>query len=153
MNEHDHQGHEDHSEQAVDLLRELVQLEYDTMAAYRAAIDRVADVDARAELAMFFDDHQRTARALASCIDRYGGATRTRADLERAWTRGRVAVDDLAGDNALLHALAQLEDNMHAAFERAQSGLRPIADPPLASAVEAALAAEEAHREWLLHAS
>jgi bacterioferritin (cytochrome b1) len=146
-------NHEEETHRAVDLLRELVQLEYDTMAAYRAAIDRVASIDARAELALFFDDHEDTARALASCIHRYGGAAKPDTDLEQAWTRGRVAIAELAGDHALLGALAHLENNIHTAYERAQSDLRALADPPLASAFESALAAEELHREWLLRAS
>jgi len=150
MPTHDHENGTEHT---VDLLCQLVQLEYDTMAAYRAAIGRVDSTDARAELALFFDHHEATAKALASCIDRYGGAARSGTDLDQAWNRGRVALADLADDHSLLEALAHLEDDIHTAYERAQSDLRAVGDPPLASAVESALAAEEFHREWLRHAS
>ncbi len=145
--------HDHGPEHTVDLLTRLVQLEYDTMAAYRAAIGRVDDIDARAELALFFEHHEATANALATCITRYGGTADAGMDLDEAWSRGRVAIADLADDHALLEALAHVEDEIHTAYEHAQSDLRSIGDPPLASAVESALAAEEFHREWLRHAS
>jgi bacterioferritin (cytochrome b1) len=144
------QTHEAETTHAVDLLNELVQLEYDTMAVYRTAIDRVDSVDARTELALFFDDHERSAQALTACIERYGG-TKVGMDLETAWAKAHAAIADVAGDEALLGALAHREDDIHSAYERAQADLRALADPPLASALESALAAEEFHREWLLH--
>jgi bacterioferritin (cytochrome b1) len=137
---------------AVDVLNDLIQLEYDTMAAYRAALDRIDSVNARRELAQFFGDHEAHARSLASCVERYGGRAKTGGDLKQLWTRGRVILADLAGDEAVLAALRRLESEVHRAYERAQHDLRMVGDAPLAAAFDAALAHEDHHVLWLGHA-
>jgi hypothetical protein len=136
---------------AMQRLGELIQLEYDTMAAYRAAIDRVDSTAARGELAMFFEDHEATARTLSSCVERYGGRP-VAGDLARAWETWGHAIADIESDAALIAALAHLEENVHVAYERAQRDLRLLGDPPLAFALGSALADEEHHHEWLTHA-
>jgi len=130
---------------AVSVLNDLIQLEYDTMAAYRAAIDRIDSVGVRRELAQFFSDHEAHTRTLATCVERYGGHPKSGGDLKQLWTRGRVILADLAGDEAVLSALGHIETDMHRAYERAQTELRTFADPPLAAAFEAALAHEDSH--------
>lgn len=137
--------------ETIEQLDRLIQLEYDTMAAYRAAMDRVHDTASRGELELFFDDHDETARALKSCVARYG-ADAHRGDLERAWKKGSRVIDRAHGDVAVLGALADLEGEVHRAYERAQANLRQVADAPLASVITAALAEEEQHRQWLVRA-
>ena len=121
------------------------------MAAYRAAMDRVQSTASRGELELFFGDHDDTVRTLASCISRYGGKAH-HGDLERAWTKGGEAVGRAQGDMAVLGALADLEGKGHRAYEKAQEHLRQVGDPPLASVIAAALAEDEQHRAWLVHA-
>jgi len=137
---------------AVAVLNDLIQLEYDTMAAYRAAIDRIDSMLVRRELAQFFADHEAHTRTLTTCVERYGGRAKTGGDLKQLWTRGRVILADLAGDDAVLTALKRLESNVHRAYERAQSELRYVGDPPLAAAFDGALAEEDHHVLWLVHA-
>jgi len=137
---------------AVDVLNELIQREHDTMAAYRAAIDRIDSLLARRELAQFFADHEAQARRLASCVERYGGRPKTGGDLKQLWTKGRIILADMAGDDAVLVALKRLEAEVHRAYERAQDLLRNLADPPLATVLESALAEEDHHVLWLVHA-
>lgn len=137
---------------AVTLLNQLIQLEYDTMAAYRAAIDRVDSLAVRRELAQFFADHETHARELSTCVERFGGRAKTGGDLKQLWTRGRVILADLAGDEAVLGALERVEVDVHRAYERAQSELRRLADPSLAAVFDRALAEEDHHVLWLVHA-
>ena len=66
---------------AVTLLNDLIQLEYDTMAAYRAAIDRIDSLVVRRELAQFFADHETHTRELSTCVERFGGRPKTGGDL------------------------------------------------------------------------
>jgi bacterioferritin (cytochrome b1) len=137
---------------AVAVLNDLITLEYDTMAAYRAAIDRIDSLVVRRELAQFFADHEAHTRTLSTCVERYGGRAKTGGDLKQLWTRGRVILADLAGDDAVLAALKRLESDVHRAYERAQTELRNVGDPPLAAAFDAALAQEDHHVLWLVHA-
>lgn len=137
---------------AVTLLNQLIQLEHDTMAAYRAAIDRIDSVVVRRELARFFADHETHTRELSTCVERFGGRPKTGGDLKQLWTRGRVILADLAGDDAVLAALERLEADVHGAYERAQTELRTVADPSLAAVFDRALAEEDHHVLWLVHA-
>jgi bacterioferritin (cytochrome b1) len=143
--------HDAHTDEAIEQLGRLIQLEYDTMAAYRAAMGRVDSTASRGDLELSFEDHDETARALASCITRYGGKPNT-GDLERAWKKGGEVVGSARGDVAVLVALAEHENEVHRAYERAQEHLRPVADPSLASVIAAALAEDEQHRRRLAHA-
>jgi len=140
-----------HTDDAIQHLDRLIQLEYDTMAAYRAAMERVDNTASRGELELFFEDHDETARALASCITRYGGEAH-HGDLERAWTNGGKLVGRASGDAAVLGVLADLEGKVRRVYETAQEQLRQVADPPLASVLAAALAEDEQHRKWLVQA-
>ncbi len=137
--------------EAIQELDRLIQLEYDTMAAYRVAMDRVQDSASRGELELFFDDHDETARALKSCVTRFGGEAHG-GDLEGAWKKGGALVGHAKDDLAVLGALAELEGEVHHEYERAQEHLRQVVDAPLASVIGAALAEEDRHREWLVHA-
>ncbi|HET6585134.1 MAG TPA: DUF2383 domain-containing protein [Nannocystaceae bacterium] len=138
---------------AVTVLNQLIQLEHDTMAAYRAAIDRIDSLVVRRELAQFFADHETHTRELSSCVERFGGRAKTGGDLKQLWTRGRVILADLAGDDAVLAALERLESDVHRAYERAQAELRIFADPSLAAVFDRALAEEDHHVLWLVHAA
>jgi len=50
------------SEDLIKKLNNLIELDYDAIAAYKAAIERLDDMQFKQQLAAFMEDHQTTLR-------------------------------------------------------------------------------------------
>ncbi len=77
----------------VDLLNNLIELDFDAIEAYKAAISRVDDMSDRAQLARFLEDHQRHVADLSPLVERLGGVPamggRSQADPDQGQGRAR----------------------------------------------------------------
>lgn len=133
--------------QIGDLLHQLIELDYDAIEAYRAAIARLEDGGDRAQLATFMADHERHVRELTSVLIGLGRKAPEGADLKQVLTKGKVVLAALVGDRAVLRAMKTNEDDTNTAYERAfrrndlPSNVRTI--------IEKNLADERRHRSWI----
>ena len=102
----------------VPKLRALAQLDVDAIAAYNAAIARVAEPLVREKLEEFRGDHARHVQALNALIQRHGGTpVSQRADLKGAAMKGVTALSSLMGTEAVLLAMLANEEVTNRAYE------------------------------------
>jgi uncharacterized protein (TIGR02284 family) len=131
----------------VDALDALLELDYDAIEAYRAAIDRLDDESDKANLRSFLEDHRRHTTELAPIIVRLGGKPAAGPDVKQWLTKGKVVILGLAGDNAVLLAMKTNEEDTNTAYERVvqrddlPSDVRPI--------LERNFADERRHKAWI----
>jgi uncharacterized protein (TIGR02284 family) len=102
----------------VTALDALLELDYDAIEAYRAAIDRVRDPSDKAQLTAFMADHHRHTRELAPFVAQLGGSPSVGPDFKQWLTKGKVAIMALVGEDAVLFAMRTNEEDTNTAYER-----------------------------------
>ena len=129
------------------VLRQLVELDYDAIEAYRAAIARLHDPESKAALTGFMQDHERHISDLGVHLRAMGEEPPTGPDLKRVLTEGKVVIAGLLGDRAVLAAMKTNEDDTNTAYERASS--REDLTPDLQLLLRHNLNDERRHRAWI----
>jgi uncharacterized protein (TIGR02284 family) len=129
------------------LLEQLIELDYDAVEAYQAAIDRLEDTDTRAQLRDFQSDHVRHTRDLGAILRQSGREPPQGPDAKRMLTEGKVKIAALAGDKAVLLAMKTNEDDTNTAYERAVNN--DVVPPQIKELLRACLADERRHRAWI----
>ena len=130
----------------ADLVDALLSLEHDAMKAYDAAIEKLMDPTASGKVREFRTDHERHLRELGE-FARGVGVADDGGSMKSMLTSGKIAMADLAGDDAILKAMASNEDDTVTAYERgaAQDGV----SAELRDICTRAHADELRHREWM----
>jgi uncharacterized protein (TIGR02284 family) len=131
-----------------DLLADLVQLDYDAAAAYRAAMDRLEDPNFRATLAGFQEDHLRHTQELGAILADMGYTPPRKGDLKQVLTKGKVVIAGMMGDRAILEAMRTNEDDTVTAYSRATKFNG--APPAVIEVLERGLRDEYRHCSWIL---
>jgi uncharacterized protein (TIGR02284 family) len=132
---------------ALTLFANLVELEYDALEAYLAAVDRLGDAAIRATMQEFIADHRRHVSDLGSVIGEMGGSAPTEGDFKRLLTKGKVVIGQIAGDKGILQAMKTNEDDTNQAYERAAG--RDDVTARGREVLERNLADERRHRAWI----
>lgn len=130
------------------LLNELIELEYDAIAAYEQALSRLDGERHKPMLGLFMRTHQRRVRELGQRVRSLGGVPRGGWEVRRIVTRGRIEIGALAGDEAIFRAMSRNEDDAVTAYERAAKRLSGIGGD-IRLLVERYLADERRHRSWI----
>lgn len=136
------------NEEIAKMLNELIQLDYDAIAAYEAAIERLEDRQASAKLTEFMNDHVEHTRNLAALVRQHGGNPKQKGDLKKVLTKGKVIIANLAGDDAILKAMRINEDLTNESYEKAAQ--TPGLPAAVRTTLQANLADERRHREWIV---
>src|SRR5919205_861028 len=76
----------------VDLLSDLIHLDFDAADAYQAAIDRIKDQQFAATLRAFKDDHLQHVAELSSILSGMGHEPPEEPDMKSLLTRGKVII-------------------------------------------------------------
>jgi rubrerythrin len=100
------------------LLYKLVELDFDAIEAYEAAIERLDDDVGKKALAAFKADHERHVRELGSALRDMGFDPPEQGDIRRVLAKGKVVLGTIAGDRGILMAMKANEDDTNAAYER-----------------------------------
>lgn len=131
----------------VQMLNDLIELDYDAIEAYKAAINRLGDASSRESFEKFKSDHERHTRELTQLVRDLGGVPSTGPSLKQYLTQGKVVLADLFGDEAILRAMKTNEDDTNIAYERATTHNKK---PSIANEILArGLADEQKHRDWI----
>lgn len=131
----------------VALLNRLIQLDYDCIEAYKAAIARVTDPDDRKQLSALLADHRRHVDDLAFVVRNLGGEPAAHGDLRQVLTKGKVVLGGLTGDRAVLEAMRSNEADVAAAYEQAAS--QPGIPVDVLKVLERNRDDEHDHQRWL----
>ncbi len=133
-----------------DVLKNLVQLDFNAAAAYQAAIDRVSKERLKAALRRFKADHLRHTRELGACMRDLGQEPPREGDLKQLVTTGKVVMAGLVGDTAILTAMRTNEDDTVTAYDRAVR--HPDCVASVLGVLKRAQKDEHRHREWMVTA-
>jgi rubrerythrin len=129
------------------LIRNLLLLEHDAIAAYEQTIDRLDNGSYREQIAAFKADHDRHVQELNRLAATVGADAPQEGDAKELLTTGKVALASIMGDGATLRAMKSNEEDTVTAYERASRHADAPAD---ARAVfDAALQDELRHRAWM----
>lgn len=137
------------TQNVVDKLNKLIQLDYDAIEAYGAAVEKLQNHGYKEQIAKFGQDHVRHVEVLSALVDGYGGVAATGPDLKRLLTKGKVVIADLVGgDRAILMAMVANEEVTNKTYEEALNDLGAV-KPETREIVAANLADERRHRAWM----
>jgi uncharacterized protein (TIGR02284 family) len=129
------------------VLKQLVELDYDAVEAFRAAIQRLHDAESKSALTGFMQDHERHITDLGIHLRAMGEETPSGPDMKRVLTEGKVVIAGLLGDRAVLAAMKTNEDDANTAYERACA--RNDLTPELQLLLRRNLNDERRHRTWI----
>lgn len=129
------------------LVQNLLQLEYDAIAAYDATIERLKDPAHSDRIAEFRGDHARHVEDLRELARQMDVHAPTEGDAKSLLTTGKVAIAKLGGDSAVLSAMKTNEDDTVAAYRHAASNAE--ADAAMKGIFERALEDELRHRAYM----
>lgn len=135
-------------EDFVRMLKNLIELDFDAVEAYQAAIARLEDRSSRETLADFMNDHLRHTRDLSEVVHQMGGVPPKGGDFKRVLTKGKVVIGNIIGDRGVLMAMKSNEDDTNAAYERVVK--RTDLSPDLLDLLQRNLADERRHRAWIV---
>lgn len=132
----------------INELNKLINLDYDAIAAYEAAIERLNNAEYRERLREFKGDHQRHTRKLEECVRRFGGKTVTSGDIRKVLAKGKVILGNINHDKGVLEAMKSNENQTNRLYEEA---LQKLGDEPeVAGILLRNLEDERRHRLWLV---
>jgi uncharacterized protein (TIGR02284 family) len=128
-------------------LNDLIELDFDAIEAYAAAIARLSDPEDKSQLGQFMGDHRRHVTDLTSIVEMLGAKAAAKADVKQVLTKGKVVIAGLLGERAVLEAMKSNEDMTNRVYEKAtnEHGL----PSHVREILERNLADERRHRAWL----
>lgn len=132
----------------ISLLNDLIQLDHDAVAAYRAAIERLDNAAFRSRLEEFLGDHERHVRELTALVREMGGDPAKKGDMKQILTKGKVVIGNLSGDKGILQAMRSNEDETNQRYEKALT--TENLPPRIFELLDRNLADERRHRAWIV---
>ena len=107
-------------ERAIELLNDLIQLDYDAVQAYKQAIEKIDDVAARTDLESFQADPERHIADLSQAVRMMGGEPeKVGRDLKGVLLEGLTALRSVTGTLGALRAMRMNEKLTNRSYERA----------------------------------
>jgi uncharacterized protein (TIGR02284 family) len=131
----------------IDLLNSLIELDYDAIEAYKAAVHRIEDTTIKQQLESFMGDHESHVAKLTPIVARLGGQASTHGDMKQVLTKGKVVVSSVLGDRAILMAMRTNEIDTNTAYERAVAHKKITED--VRDLLRQNLSDERRHLAWI----
>lgn len=127
-------------------LNNVIELDYDAIAAYEAAIERLENPQYKSKLEEFKHDHERHVEVLGKLVQAHGEKPSSSGDIKKILTKGQVVIGGLVGDSAILEAMKLNEDQTNKKYE---SEVAEDFPQDIHQALEQGLADERRHRDWI----
>lgn len=134
------------SEEIISNLNDLIELDYDAIAAYESAIEKLEEQGLKNQLGDFLKDHQNHIANLSQYVRQAGGEPAEGPDMIKILTTGKVALAQLGGDHLILKAMRINEEVTNKTYEHEAAKNYP---PDIQSTLDNNLADERRHRKWL----
>ena len=130
----------------ISKLKNMIQLDYDAIEAYKAAIDRLENDTYKNKLRDFLKDHERHVQELSNLVKDKGATPPESGDAKSMLTKGKVVLADLGNDKHILQAMKTNEDETNTKYEQATKEDFP---QEVLSILERGLKDERHHRAWI----
>ncbi|MDP1880136.1 MAG: DUF2383 domain-containing protein [Parachlamydiaceae bacterium] len=102
----------------IKAIKDLIELDYDAIAAYEAAIDRLEKEETKNALQDFKKDHEKHVEELSSFIKSKNENPPTGPSFKSVLTKGKVILANIVGDMTILKAMRANEIDTTHAYER-----------------------------------
>lgn len=134
----------------LDGVKELIELDYDAIEAYKAAIENLENPDFQEKLTGFKNDHISHTRELSDFLKRNNETPPNGPDnTKNLLATGKVEVASLLGDKNILQAMLSNELDTNVAYERMYARANESADGKIESILKKGLSDEQRHKKWL----
>lgn len=130
-----------------DTLKELIELDYDAVEAYDAAIKRLECEEYKKNLRSFREDHQRHISELSALLQKKQITPPTEPSAKQWLAKGKVVLANLIGDNTILLAMKTNEDDTNKAYENILNHNGRWEES--VEILDKGLADEQRHRSWI----
>ena len=100
------------------VIKELIELDYDAVEAYKVAIDKLVNSDFKAKMQEFKKDHERHIEELAAVLRKHFEVVPPGPDGKQWLTKGKVFLASAVGDKAILMAMKDNEEDTNTAYIR-----------------------------------
>jgi len=131
----------------MEALKNLIELDYDAIEAYDAAINRFQDEGYKASFKKFREDHQRHIQEISEFLKNNNDVPPTAPDAKSLLTKGKVILANLMGDKTILRAMRSNEIDTNTAYGRINN-YEKIPDEIKAS-LKRGLQDEKRHLAWI----
>lgn len=131
----------------IDALRELVELDYDAVAAYEAAINRIESEVYKEKLNEFKADHERHIQEISNILSKHNEEAPEGPSSKQWLTQGKVVIANLMGDEAILRAMLTNEVDTNTAYERMNEREDEWSD--IQDILKKGLEDEKRHKQWI----
>lgn len=131
-----------------DALKDLIELDYDAVEAYEAAINRLDSQEFKEKLNIFKADHEWHIQELTSVLKKRNISAPFGPSIGKQWlTKGKVVLANLIGDKTILRAMISNEIDTNTAYERIS--LREDVWQEAKDIIRKGLEDEKRHKKWL----
>ena len=131
----------------LEALNHLIQLDYDAVEAYDAAIERLKSTHWREVLKSFREDHLRHIKVFTDYLRDVDYEYPQGPSLKSILTQGKVMIANISGDKAILMAMRSNEVDTNTAYKRMLE--HPGLTDDLFKKVQDAYDDEKRHLAWI----
>jgi ferritin-like metal-binding protein YciE len=134
----------------IDAVKELIELDYDAIGAYEAAIIRLERAEYRKKLQEFKEDHERHVKELTAFLTTLGKATPSGPDNTKSlMAKAKVILGSIIGDGKILSAMLSNEADTNTAYERMNKRADELPGSNIHKIIARGLEDEIKHKNWL----
>jgi len=130
-------------------IKELIELDFDAIEAYEAAINRLDNQDYKDKLNDFKKDHHRHTQELTQLLKKHtiSNIPNGPSAVKQWLTKGKVVLANIVGDATILAAMKSNEIDTNTAYERINA--REDVWEDAISILKRGLEDERRHKTWL----
>ncbi|EGC34631.1 hypothetical protein DICPUDRAFT_34705 [Dictyostelium purpureum] len=98
-------------------LRDLLELDYDAVEAYKTSIDRIRDPESKDLITEYMHDHERHIQEITDVFRKHNLDCPTGPTKKQWLTKGKVVISNIIGDDGVLSAMSSNEEETCKAYE------------------------------------
>lgn len=132
----------------LDVIVKTLSLEYKIKEAYKQAIDRVGNIDYKARLKEFLEEHEAHVEGLSNLLKKHNKGSLTKpSKIDPAIAKIKIMFADLMGDQAILSSIVDYELDSNKVYERIVARHDMWSD--VKEILKQNLQEEKKHKTWL----
>jgi uncharacterized protein (TIGR02284 family) len=102
----------------VDALNDLLEMEFEALEIYDAAIHRLDKEDYRDKLREFKEDHEKHVKDLTDYLEKIGEEPSKKPSGKQVLPISIISLKSLIGDKSILKTMVSVEEDTNKAYER-----------------------------------